>query len=197
MEPDLRPDPEVASLTPGPLSWSNALTSLRAIAAPFFFWALIAGADVAACLLFWLAVVTDLADGRLARARGEVTILGGLLDHATDAGFVVAGLAALALQDRVPALLPVLVVAAFLQYVLDSRILAGRALRTSALGRWNGILYFVPPGIVASREALGLSTPDDDFVHGFATLLVVSTIVSMVDRLRALVAVRTDRGCSR
>ena len=35
--------------------------------------------------LFVVAVATDLADGRVARRRGEVTPLGGFADHAVDA----------------------------------------------------------------------------------------------------------------
>ena len=42
-----------------------------------------------------------------------------------------------------PLVLPGLVAAAFVQYTLDSRALAGQRLRASALGRWNGIAYFV------------------------------------------------------
>jgi cardiolipin synthase len=169
---------------------SNGLTGLRLAAAPFFYCAIVAGSWRTACLLFWLAVASDWVDGRLARARGESSPFGGFLDHASDAAFVSFGLAALALPAVVPVWLPVLVVAAFGQYALDSRVLAGHPLRASALGRWNGIFYFVPPGIVVTREALGLHSPTDDIVWTLAWVLVLSTLLSMADRIRALWAMR-------
>ena len=176
----------MAALSQVLLTWSNALTGLRLVAAPFFFCALMGGAWGLAGTLFWGAVVTDVVDGRLARARGETSAFGGLLDHATDATFVTAGLSALAMHGFVPWALPVFVVAAFLQYLLDSKALEGRVLRASALGRWNGIFYFVPPGMLVTREMLGLDWPEDSLVFAIGTLLVVSSIVSMFDRLLAL-----------
>ena len=175
------------------LTWSNALTGLRLLAAPFFFCSLLNGSSLIACGLFWLAVVTDFTDGRLARARGESSAFGGLLDHTTDASFVCLGLSALAMLGVVPVALPVLVFLAFVQYVLDSKGLKGSELRASFLGRWNGILYFVPPGIVSTREALGLNFPGDSVVRGIAFALVLSTLVSMADRAWTLRNVRRGR----
>jgi phosphatidylglycerophosphate synthase len=165
---------------------SNGLTATRLAAAPVFFHLVVGEVWWAACALFWLAVASDLVDGRLARARGETSVLGGLLDHGSDAAFVTLGGCALAATGRAPVWLPALIALAFLQYVLDSRSLEGRALRTSLLGRWNGILYFVPPGIVVTREALGLATPSDVVVVAIGWVLVGSTVISMADRLLAL-----------
>ena len=156
---------------------------------PFFFCALLSEAHAVACVLFWSAVVTDIADGRIARARGESSAFGGLLDHATDASFVCLGLAGLATAGIVPAALPVLVFAAFVQYVLDSKSLAGRELRASFLGRWNGILYFVPLGIVATRNALALEFPSNAWVGVLGMVLVASTLVSMTDRAWTLITI--------
>ena len=172
----------MAVLTGRLLTWSNALTLSRLIATPFFFCALVGGAKAVALVLFWGAVATDVADGRLARARGETSNLGGLFDHATDASFVTLGLYALAQTHQAPLVLPVLVAAAFLQYMLDSKSLSGRALRASSLGRWNGVLYFVPLGIVVTRNALGLGWPGDSLVLVIGWGLVVSTVISMADR---------------
>ena len=74
LEPDLRSDSEVAVLTGRLLTWSNALTLSRLVATPFFFCALVGGANAVALVLFWGAVATDVADGRLARARGGTSI---------------------------------------------------------------------------------------------------------------------------
>jgi hypothetical protein len=80
----------------------------------------------------------------------------------------------------------VLIPFAFGQYVVDSYIWhRQRQLRASFLGRWNGILYFVPIVFVAAARL--------PFPSGFASLLrvaaavlayllVASTIMSMIDR---------------
>lgn len=173
---------------------SNALTSMRLIAAPYFYWLIVNQSWRAACLIFWLAVASDVMDGRLARARSETSAFGGLLDHASDATFVVLGQMALFMEGWVPALLPLLIAAAFVQYALDSRVLAGHVLRASFLGRWNGILYFIPPGVIVTRGAFDLSIPPDWIVVFLAWALVVSTMVSMAARLTALIsATRRNR----
>ena len=137
-----------------------------------------------AAALFVLAIATDLADGPLARARGTESALGRALDHGADFLFVNSGLAAAATQNLVPWLLPTLVAVAFAQYVIDSYWLhRARQLRMSALGRWNGILYFVPLGGAILVE-LGL-----DFLTGptrwVAWALVASTLASIADRALA------------
>lgn len=170
---------------------SNWVTSVRLLCVPFVAHAIVREDWRVACALFWLAVATDLADGRIARARGESTHLGALLDHGSDALFVVVANSACAAAGRVTFALPVLVALAFAQYVLDSRWVAGRPLRASRLGRWNGVLYFVPVGIVVTREALGLAAPGDRVVAALAWALVASTLLSMGDRLLAL---RRPRG---
>jgi cardiolipin synthase len=165
---------------------ANALTGLRLALAPVLVWALLLGEHTLAFACFWLAVATDLADGRVARRFGEATALGGLLDHATDALFVASGIGALAACGVAPVPLAPLVLAAFAQYALDSRALAGRPLRASALGRWNGIAYFVLLGTPVVRDALGLAWPPAALVRALGWALVATTCLSMLDRLAAL-----------
>ncbi len=164
---------------------ANALTALRGVAAPALAVAVVEGLAGLALLLFAAAVASDLLDGRVARRFGEETPLGGLLDHATDALFVSVGLGAVAVAGEVPAVLPLLVAAAFLQYVADSRAAAGRPLRASPLGRWNGIAYFVLLGVPLVRDGIGLGWPPPGLVHFLGLVLVASTLLSMADRLRA------------
>ncbi|MEX2205774.1 MAG: CDP-alcohol phosphatidyltransferase family protein [Myxococcota bacterium] len=166
---------------------ANLLSGLRLLlVVPFAL--LIAQGGVAnaawAAALFVLAIVTDLADGPLARARGTESALGRALDHGADFLFVNSGLAASAARGLVPWLLPILVAIAFAQYVIDSYWLhRSRELRMSALGRWNGVLYFVPVGGVI-LVTLGL-----DLLAGptrwAAWLLVASTLASIADRALA------------
>jgi len=152
--------------------------------------AVLSGAAALAASLYALAVVTDVLDGRLARRRDEASSLGGVLDHSTDALLCSVLLGAFAYQGVVPWLLPGLVAAAFLQYVLDSSTLAGISLRASAIGRWNGILYFALVGVPIVRDALGVAWPDAGIVRLAGWVLIVSTLVSMLDRLVALVRQR-------
>jgi len=93
----------------------------------------------------------------------------------------------------VPAILPALVLLAFVQYALDSRVLAGRALRTSLVGRTNGIAYYVLLGVPVVRDALALGWPPAGLVVGLGWLLVASTLVSMTDRALALLLKRRSR----
>lgn len=167
-------------------TWANTLSLARLALVPALGAAILHGQPLAAGGLFALAAATDLADGRVARRRGEASPLGGLVDHAADATLCVVGLAAWAGRGELPVLLAPLVAAAFVQYVLDSRALAGRTLRTSALGRWNGIAYYVLVAVPIYRDALGLGGPGRGWILAAGWLLLASTAVSMAGRLLAL-----------
>jgi phosphatidylglycerophosphate synthase len=164
------------------LTLANGLTAIRLALVPVCALAIHHDLALGAFASFWLAVATDLADGRVARRQGQASARGAVLDHSTDALFVSTGLTALALGGEVPALLPVLVLAAFVQYALDSRVLAGRELRTSFIGRWNGIAYYVLLGTPIMRDALSLGWPSASLVVLLGWGLVVTTAVSMGDR---------------
>lgn len=84
-----------------------------------------------------------------------------------------------------PWLLPALVALAFAQYVVDSYWLhrAGQ-LRMSALGRWNGILYFVPlGGALLVGLGLGLLAEPTGWI---AWALVLTSALSIADRALSL-----------
>jgi phosphatidylglycerophosphate synthase len=120
-----------------------------------------------------------------------VTAAGTAFDHTTDFFFVAGGLAAGAARGAFPWILPVLVTAAFAQYVVDSYWLhRARRLRVSRLGRYNGILYFAPlVGDVLVR--LGLQVLEAP-LRVLVWLLVLSTLLSMGLRLRAVMS-RAER----
>ena len=141
-----------------------------------------------AAIIFWIAVATDIADGHIARIRNQSTALGGFLDHSSDAFFVTALLLALSQHDTVSLVLPGLVVAAFLQYTLDSKVLAGHHLRTSSLGRYNGISYFIFGGLPVMQNALQIHVIPNDYFPYLGWGLVLSTSISMLDRAVTLIA---------
>jgi cardiolipin synthase len=165
------------------LTRANALTCFRFAAAPALVVAIRADAAWAATAVFALAVVSDVADGIVARRFDEQSGLGRLIDHAADAVFVTAGAAALAYARVLPALLPTLIAASFLQYALDAKIAKASGPRPSTLGRWNGIAYYVIVAIPIVREALGIDWPGPALVMALGWLLIGSTLVSMGDRL--------------
>ncbi len=164
------------------ITWANGLTLLRALAIVPAVWAIAGGHWHLAAGLFVLAVITDLADGPMARRYGHSSAFGGLFDHGTDALFVSTTLAALAWTGYITPYLPPLVALAFIQYMFDSSALAGANLRTSLIGRYNGIAYFVMVGIPVIREALGLGWPTDALIAALAWVLVATTSVSMLER---------------
>jgi hypothetical protein len=69
---------------------------------------------------------------------------------------------------------------------VDSKSLAGRPLRASRLGRWNGIAYYVAVAVPIVRDTLGWSWPGAALVWWIAAALVAATLVSMADRALAL-----------
>ena len=167
------------------LTAANALTALRLASVPFFAAAVLNGAVATACALYALAVATDFFDGRVARMRGEASPFGGLLDHASDALFVTAGLGALAWLGAVPAPLPFLVAAAFVQYVVDSRAHAGRRLRASrARALQRDRLLRAGRGAARARS-LRARVASAPVVRALGWALAATTLFSMADRFRA------------
>ena len=140
-------------------------------------------------LLLSVGIATDYFDGVVARRQGTASAGGQLFDHGTDCLFVTTGLAGAAVAGPVPLVLPVLITVAFGQYVFDSYwIHRQKRLRMSGIGRWNGVLYFVPLVLLAAaRLEVG---PDVTSVLTLTALaasyaLVVSTVVSIIDRATA------------
>lgn len=164
---------------------ANSLTAVRLfLVLPFaFFMAKGDQRSAIFALAAWLvALITDFLDGPIARRTGSVTPLSGTFDHTTDFLFVTCGLFAGALRGAFPWILPVLITAAFCQYVIDSYWVHRQAkLRGSKLGRYNGMLYFVPTCMdIVIRLGLRFLQPALTIL---VWLLVVSTLVSMWQRL--------------
>ena len=136
--------------------------------------------------LIVIAIASDYFDGKVARALNTASPRGMLFDHGTDFIFVTTALYALSTIGLSSILLPLLIVIAFSQYVLDSYYLfKQKQLRMSFLGRWNGVLYFVPIVLVASSRLGVFEQVQDIFnltIVYFNYALAVSTLASIVDR---------------
>ena len=168
---------------------ANALTAVRlalvvpaaiAFAQPDFL------APGVVALVLSVAMATDFLDGPVARRTGTASAKGQLFDHTTDCLFVTGGLSGAAWSGVVTPLLPVLIPVAFGQYVFDSYVWhRQKRLRASRLGRWNGILYFVPLVVIAVSRLHVPGLAPSVLLPGAAVLayvLVGSTIASVLDR---------------
>ena len=168
---------------------ANLLTAIRLLlvipvamaianASLFASWVLLA--------LIAIAIASDYFDGKVARAFKTASARGMLFDHGTDFVFVSTALFALSTVGLSSVLLPLLIVVAFSQYVLDSYFLfKQKQLRMSFLGRWNGIFYFIPIVLVAASRLPAFEQVQDNFnliivYSNYA--LTVSTLASIVDR---------------
>ncbi|WP_091322262.1 CDP-alcohol phosphatidyltransferase family protein [Geodermatophilus ruber] len=81
----------------------NVLSVLRLLGVPLFLWLLLGPqADGWAVVVLMVSGFTDWADGKLARALGQSSRLGALLDPAADRLYIVATLVAFVLRDVVP-----------------------------------------------------------------------------------------------
>lgn len=165
---------------------ANALTAIRLLLVLPFAFFMARGDRISAVisLAVWVAaLVTDFLDGPIARRRGTVTALSGTFDHVSDFLFVSSGIFAGATRGAFPWVLPIVITAAFAQYVIDSYWIHRHAkLRASKLGRYNGILYFAPSCLDALIR-LGLRFLRIPLMV-LNWLLVLSTLVSMIQRLR-------------
>lgn len=139
---------------------ANALTAARfGLAAAWIAIYLAApAAQLAFALIAIAAAASDFLDGRLARRLGVGGGAGRWLDPVADVTFVLAALGCAAAADEIPLYIPILIVASFSQYALDSRILhrADGPIR-SRLGHYGGVVNYAlvialaiaPPGGVA------------------------------------------------
>lgn len=163
-------------------SLPNSLSVSRIVLAPPTMWALLQDRAVLTVGLFCIVIASDLADGRIARQRQQISHLGTLLDHGSDAVFVTVLCAAGAWLALLPIALPILIPCAFLQYAFDSRGFGGGEPRGSQLGHWNGIAYFVIVGALIGVHHFGDHEILKGVLHGFGWLLVATTFVSIVGR---------------
>lgn len=101
VQPPVRSRADVAA-TSG-LNLPNLLSVLRLVAIPLFLWLVLGPhADGWAVLLLMASGATDWLDGKIARAWGQVSRLGQLLDPLADRLYVITTLGALTVRDVFP-----------------------------------------------------------------------------------------------
>jgi CDP-diacylglycerol--glycerol-3-phosphate 3-phosphatidyltransferase len=93
------------------LTIPNVLSLLRLAGVPVFLWLLLGPeADLVALLVLAFAGVSDYLDGKIARALGQTSKVGVVLDPAADRLYILATLVAFVLRDIIPWWLAVLIV---------------------------------------------------------------------------------------
>jgi cardiolipin synthase len=93
------PDDEVVDRV---LTVPNALSFLRLLLVPAFFWLVLNQHDAWALAVLAVSGASDYLDGKLARSWGQVSRVGQLLDPAADRLYIVSTLLGLAWRDVIP-----------------------------------------------------------------------------------------------
>jgi cardiolipin synthase len=93
---------EAGLVTDRVLTVPNALSLLRLLGVPLFLWLVLHEHDAAAVALLMVSGVTDWLDGKIARAWGQMSRVGQLLDPAADRLYILATLIGLTIRDVVP-----------------------------------------------------------------------------------------------
>jgi CDP-diacylglycerol--glycerol-3-phosphate 3-phosphatidyltransferase len=93
------------------LTIPNLLSVLRLAGVPVFLWLLLGPkADLVALAVLAFAGISDYLDGKIARALGQTSKLGIVLDPAADRLYILATLVAFVLRDIIPWWLAVIIV---------------------------------------------------------------------------------------
>jgi CDP-diacylglycerol--glycerol-3-phosphate 3-phosphatidyltransferase len=184
---------ENQAVRPTPWTVPNILTWIRIAAIPLVilaFYAPYHWSNLAACVVFAAAGITDTLDGYLARKLGQITRLGAFLDPVADKLIVATALVLLVSKD--PTVLTVL-----MAVVIIGREIAISALRewmaelgqrrkvaVSVLGKYKTIFQVVGLAMMFYRSDL-LGFPIYKIGMGLTVLAAVLTLVSMVAYMRA------------
>ncbi len=105
------------------LNWANRLTILRILLIPVFAISLLYHYDGIALLVFCVAGVSDGLDGFIARSYSQKTKLGSFLDPVADLLLLSTAFIVLAMLDRIPVWLSVIVISRNVIVVMGTAIL--------------------------------------------------------------------------
>ncbi|NQX06197.1 CDP-diacylglycerol--glycerol-3-phosphate 3-phosphatidyltransferase [Rathayibacter sp. VKM Ac-2856] len=175
-----------------PSNWNlpNAITVVRILLAPVFFWLLLAdggedgGVRIAAALLFIVAIATDGIDGHIARSRGLVTDLGKLLDPIADKVLTGAALVGLSILAELPWWVTIVILVREVGItVFRMAVLSDRVIPASRGGKLKTIVQ----SVAISLALLPLWTFLGEWVHWLngltMTAAVILTVATGIDYL--------------
>jgi CDP-diacylglycerol--glycerol-3-phosphate 3-phosphatidyltransferase len=182
---------------------ANAVTAARLVLLAPLYLLIVRGDDRSrwmALALFLLAGITDIIDGRLARARGEASAFGAMLDLIADRLLTLTVLAALLAEGSltgVAAFAAVILVARDLIVAGYSEALPGRlGAQVGPLEKGKITLQFLGLALLIAPQAVRFGRySQHDLGRALIELAAVVTLVTLVDySARALRAFRTGPG---
>jgi len=159
-----------------PLNLPNVLTVARILLVPVLVVALLdktPNGDLFAAIVFVVASLTDLLDGRLARSRMSITSFGKVLDPLADKLLIIAALMALVSLNRVAAWVAMVVVAREFA-VTGLRMAAAQSGVIMAVGNFGKAKTALQVAMVLSLIAVPGPQP------AWLTALVYATVVVTV-----------------
>src|SRR5204863_2850809 len=161
------------------------LTVTRIVAVPLLIVFLISSSRVHAAIaagIFFLAAMTDWADGVIARRRNQVTTLGTLLDPIADKLLVAAALVSLLTIDKIAAWVVVVVIGRELAVTGLRAVSAGHGVivPASRLAKWKTVGQYVAVTMLILEKGI-VSPTFHGAAMGVLWVAVALTIVSAVD----------------
>ena len=116
----------------------NKLTVLRVIMIPFFVFFYLTGYVYLADIIFIVASLTDLADGKIARKYNLVTNFGKFMDPLADKLLVAAALICFVEVNRIPAWIVLIIISR--EFIISGfRLVAAEGGKVIAAGYWGKI----------------------------------------------------------
>ena len=165
----------------------NKLTVLRVIMIPFFVFFYLTEKVYIADILFIVASLTDMLDGKIARKYNLVTNFGKFMDPLADKLLVAAALICFVEVDRIPAWIVLIIISR--EFIISGfRLVAAEGGKVIAAGYWGKIktavtmvtIIFMIPNFGGSFSGASWIAPlEQDLVY--ASLIL--TIISLIDYL--------------
>ena len=165
----------------------NKLTVLRVIMIPFFVFFYLTGNAVIADLIFIVASLTDMLDGKIARKYNLVTNFGKFMDPFSDKLLVAAALICFIELGRMPAWIVLIIISR--EFIISGfRLVAAEGGKVIAAGYWGKVKTAVTMvTIIFMIPNFGAMFPATHVVYILEQIMVYAslalTIISLVDYL--------------
>ena len=181
------------------MTWTlpNKLTMLRMILVPFFVAALliqngeIFALRMTALVLFLIASLTDLLDGKIARKYNLVTNFGKFMDPLADKLLVCSALICLVELERIPAWIVIIIIAR--EFVISGiRLIAvddGVVIAASKWGKFKTVFQMIMVGFMIGNLRIF-----DLLTALLMWIALALTIISMIDYIAKNKEVLTNGG---
>lgn len=150
----------------------SIITIFRIVLAPILFYTLLNDLFSYSLIIFVTALISDAADGYLARKYNSTSSVGAYLDITADFILVLAGFTAFVLNGVYPFWVLIIIIFMFLQFLITSKF---QILIYDPLGKYYGLFLFL---IIFINILI-----NDTFLNFILTIiLVIYSIISIVSR---------------